>query len=104
MLSRVTAVIEVRGLMRQMVFFTNNLEWSAKTVAELYHARWAVEMFFKELKQTCQLHDFVGYNENTVKWQIWTGLLVHFLLRFLKFLAKLKLSFSRLAGVVRASV
>ena len=59
---------------------------------------------FKELKQTCQLHDFVGYNENAVKWQIWTGLLVHLLLRFLKFLAKWKLSFSRLAGVVRASV
>ena len=31
--------------------------------------------FFKELKQTCQLHDFVGYNENAVKWQIWTGIL-----------------------------
>ena len=73
-------------------------------MAELYRGRWAVELFFKELKQTCQLHDFVGYNENAVKWQIWTGLLVHLLLRFLKFLAKWKLSFSRLAGVVRASV
>ena len=74
-LRRVTAMIEVRGQMRRMVFFTNNLEWSAKTVAELYRARWAVELFFKELKQTCQLHDFVGYNENAVKWQIWTGFL-----------------------------
>jgi len=103
-LRRVTAMIEVRGQMRRMVFFTNNREWSAKTVAELYRARWAVELFFKELKQTCQLHDFVGYSENAVKWQIWTGLLVHLLLRFLKFLSKWGLSFSRLAGVVRASV
>ena len=31
----------------------------------------AVELFFKELKQTCELHDFVWYNENAVKWQIW---------------------------------
>ena len=38
------------------------------------------------------------------QWQIWTGLLVHLLLRFLKFLAKWNLSFSRLAGVVRAAV
>jgi len=103
-LRRITAMIEVRGQMRQMVFFTNNLEWSAKTVAELYRARWAVELFFKELKQTCQLHDFVGYNENAVKWQIWTGLLVHLLLRYLKFLSKWKLSFSRLAGVIRAGI
>ena len=103
-LRRVTAMIEVRGQMRRMVFFTNNRDWSARTVAELYRARWAVELFFKELKQTCQLRDFVGYSENAVKWQIWTGLLVHLLLRYLKFLSKWKLSFSRLAGVVRAGV
>ena len=103
-LRRVTAMVEARGQMRRMVFFTNNRDWSARTVAELYRARWAVELFFKELKQTCQLRDFVGYNENAVKWQIWTGLLVHLLLRYLKFLSKWKLSFSRLAGVVRAGV
>ena len=73
-------------------------------MAELYRARWAVELFFKELKQTCQLRDFVGYNENAVKWQVWTGLLVHLPLRYLKFLSEWKLSFSRLAGVVRAGV
>ena len=101
---RDTAMIEVRGQMRRMAFFTNNRDWSARTVAELYRARWAVELFFKELKQTCQLRDFVGYNENAVKWQVWTGLLVHLLLRYLKFLSEWKLSFSRLAGVVRAGV
>ena len=90
--------------MRRMAFFTNNRDWSARTVAELYRARWAVELFFKELKQTCQLRDFVGYNENAVKWQVWTGLLVHLPLRYLKFLSEWKLSFSRLAGVVRAGV
>ena len=88
-LRRVTAMIEVRGQMRRMVFFTNNRDWSARTVAELYRARWAVELFFKELKQTCQLRDFVGYNENAVKWQIWTGLLVHLLLRVPLWLAKM---------------
>jgi len=35
------------------VFFSDNLEWPAKTVAELYRARWAVELFFKEPKQMC---------------------------------------------------
>lgn len=67
-------MIEVRGQMRRMVFFTNNRDWSARTVAELYRARWAVELFFKELKQTYQLRDFVGYSENAVKRHIWTGL------------------------------
>ena len=39
-----------------------------------------------------------------MKWQIWLGLTVHLLLRFLKFISHWKLSFSRLAGVVRCAI
>lgn len=28
------------------------------------------KVFFKDLKQTLQLADFMGYNENAVRWQI----------------------------------
>ena len=76
--------------------------WNARTIAELYRARRGVETFFKELKQTCQIRDFIGYSENAVKWQVWTGLLVHMLLRYLRHISKWPHSFSRLAGVVRA--
>ena len=103
-LRRVTAVVEVDGKDTEMTFITNNFAWSPRTVAELYRARWAIEIFFKELKQTLQLSDFVGYNEKAVKWQVWTGLLAHLLLRFLKHVSKWGLSFSRLAGTVRAAV
>jgi hypothetical protein len=39
-------------------------------------------VFFKELKQTLQLADFLGHNTNAVRWQVWTTLLVYLLLRF----------------------
>ena len=94
--------MEYDGKMLEMSFLTNNMEWSARTIAELYRARWGIETFFKELKQTCQIRDFIGYNENAVKWQVWTGLLVHMLLRYLRHVSRWKHSFSRLAGVVRA--
>jgi IS4 transposase len=68
---RVEALVEVRGEMKKMVFITNNLKWSAWTVAELYRARWGIETFFKELKETVQLVDFLGYNRSAVCWQIW---------------------------------
>jgi hypothetical protein len=87
-----------------MTFITNNFEWSPRTVAELYRARWAIETFFKELKQTLQLRDFVGYNEKAVKWQVWTGLLAHLLLRFHRHVSKWTLSFSRLAGTVKSAL
>lgn len=103
-LRRITAIVEVDGHDMEMTFITNNFEWSPRTIAELYRARWAIETFFKELKQTLQLADFVGYNEKAVKWQVWTGLLAHLLLRFLKHVAKWTLSFSRLVGTVRAAI
>ncbi|MEX0772816.1 MAG: transposase [Balneolales bacterium] len=33
---------------------TNNLEWSAATIAELYKRRWDIETFFKLIKQNLQ--------------------------------------------------
>ena len=104
MLRLVKALVEVRGEMREMVFMTNNFSWSGRTIAELYRARWGIETFFKEIKQTCQIHDFIGYSENAVKWQVWAGLIGHLLLRYIRYLAKWKHSFSRLAGVVRGSL
>jgi hypothetical protein len=103
-LRRVTAIVEVDGKEMEMTFITNNFDWSPRTIAELYRARWAIELFFKELKQTLQLADFVGYNEKAVKWQVWIGLLAHLLIRFQKHVSRWGLSFSRLAGTVRAAI
>jgi len=72
-LRRVTALVEVDGQLREMVFLTNNLTWSAQTIADLYRCRWSIEVFFKELKQTLQLADFLGHNANAVKWQVLDG-------------------------------
>ena len=101
---RVRAIVEVNGERREMTFLTNNMKWAAGTICELYKARWEIEVFFKELKQTLQLTDFIGTNENAVKWQIWTGLLTHLLLHYLKFLSGWDKAFSRLVGIVRSAV
>ena len=73
-------------------------------VAEIYHDRRGVETFFWELKQTHQIHDFIGYSENAVRWQVWIGLLAHLILRYLRYLSKWGLSFSRLAAIVRGTL
>jgi hypothetical protein len=103
-LRRVTARIEVDGEEREMVFLTNNLTWSPRTVTDLYRCRWSIETFFKQLKQTVQLVDFLGNNANAVKWQVWTALLVHLLLRFLAWRSRWPHSFTRLFTYVRAAL
>ena len=103
-LRRIFAVVELNGQKHDMVFLTNNLDWAAETICELYRARWNIEVFFKELKQTLQFTDFIGYNENAVKWQVWIGLLVHMLLHYAKFLSAWTQSFARLVGIARGGM
>ena len=60
-------------------------------------------MFFKELKQTLQLADFLGYNENAVRWQVWIALLAYLLLRFIAWFNKLRHQFWGLFTLARAA-
>ena len=52
-------------------------------MADLYRCRWQIEVFFKQIKQSLQLCDFLGNSANTVRWQVWTALLLYILMRFL---------------------
>ena len=103
-LRRVVALVEVDGQWREMTFLSNNLEWSAQTIADLYRCRWSIEVFFKEIKQTLQLADFLGYNANAVRWQIWTALLTYLLLRFCAWVSQWGHSFIRLFTFLRAAL
>jgi hypothetical protein len=98
----VRALVEVDGEEREMTFLTNNLEWSPQSVADLYRCRWEIEVFFKQIKQTLQMADFLGHNANAVRWQIWMALLVYVLLRYLSYLSKWSHSFTRLFTILRA--
>lgn len=102
LMRRVVALVEVDGREREMAFLTNNLEWSPRSVADLYRCRWQIEVFFKQIKQTLQLGDFLGHNANAVRWQVWTALLVYLLLRYLSFLSNWGHSFTRLFTILRA--
>lgn len=103
-LRRVVALVEVDGELREMVFLTNHVIWSAQTIADLYRCRWSIEVFFKELKQTLQLADFLGHNARAVRWQVWTALLVYLLLRFCACLSQWGHSFTRLFTLLRSAL
>jgi len=101
---RVVALVQVDGEEREMTFLSNHLDWSARTLCDLYRCRWQIEVFFKQLKQTLQLADFLGNSANAVKWQLWTALLLMLLLRFLAHLSKWNHSFVRLFTLTRSAL
>lgn len=104
LMRRVVALVEVDGEEREMTFLTNSLSWSPASVAALYRCRWQIEVFFKQIKQTLQLADFLGHNANAVRWQVWTALLTYVLLRYLSYLSKWAHSFTRLFTILRAAL
>ena len=68
----------------RFVFVTNNLMLPALTIAQLYKARWRVELFFKWIKQNLRIKAFYGHSPNAVKTQIWIAISVYLLAAILR--------------------
>jgi transposase len=69
---------------KRLVFLTNNFTLPAATIAALYKKRWAVELFFKWIKQNLRIKHFYGTSENAVKTQIWIAVCVYVLAAIIK--------------------
>ncbi len=60
---------------------SNDLDASAQDIADLYKRRWAIELFFRWVKQTLKIRHFLGTSENAVRIQIAVALIAYLLLR-----------------------
>ncbi len=72
----------------EVKLLTNNFKLAASTIAELYSARWQIEIFFRNIKQLLKIKSFIGTSRNAVEIQIWTALATMLLLCWLKHVAK----------------
>jgi len=89
---------------RELIFLTNNRSWTAKTISQLYKARWEIEIFFKQIKQHLKIKSFVGTSENAVMIQIWTAMITILLLSYLKEKAKFGWQLSNLITFLRLNL
>ena len=101
LLRLVTANVEINGVEKTMTFITNNKIWAPSSICDLYKCRWGVEVFFKQIKQTLQLADFLGHSQNAILWQVWMALLAYVLIRFVSYLGKWQGTFRRLFTLLR---
>ena len=69
---------------KRFVFVTNNFTLNALTIAQLYKARWRVELFFKWIKQNLRIKAFYGTSENAVKTQVWIAISAYVLVAIVK--------------------
>ena len=56
---------------KKFIFFTNAQDTNLLMIAELYHDRWQIELFFKRIKQQLRIKKFWSLSENAVRIQIY---------------------------------
>ena len=78
------AVREVRVMLdtgKEIRVVTNDLDAPAAEIADLYKKRWAIELFFRWVKQMLRIAHFHGTSENAVRIQITVALITYLLVR-----------------------
>ncbi len=88
----------------RLVFLTNNFLLPALTIAELYRARWRVELFFRWIKQHLRIKAFYGTSENAVKTQAWVAVSVYVLVAIVKKQLGLDLSLYKILQILSVTV
>ncbi len=89
---------------RDYVFLTNSFDLSAQDIADIYKARWQVELFFKWIKQHLKIKTFWGTSSNAVFIQIWIALIVSILLWIHKSIDGIATSAQRILNVLKTTI
>lgn len=72
---RLIKVLDSKG--NELQLLTNRFDLSADEIAELYKSRWAIELFFKWMKQHLNIKKFYGYSEQAVHNQVYIAMIVY---------------------------
>jgi len=86
------------------IYLTNNFKISAMNVADLYHNRWKIELFFKWVKQHLRIKSFYGNSFNAVCTQIWSAISVYVLVAIVKKTMKINLPLYTILQILSVSL
>ena len=71
---RLLKVTDSKG--NELHLITNRFDLSAEEISEMYKSRWAIELFFKWIKQHLRIKKFYGYSEWAIQNQVFIALIV----------------------------
>jgi IS4 transposase len=71
---RLIKVLDTKG--NELHLITNRFDLSAEEISEMYKSRWAIELFFKWIKQHLSIKKFYGQSEWAIQNQVFIALIV----------------------------
>jgi hypothetical protein len=87
-----------------LVLATNDLDAKASDIAQHYKERWAIELFFKWLKQHLKIKSFFGRSANAVHYQIVIALISHLLIALYRQTHRLSCTLWETLSPIRANL
>ena len=85
-------------------FLTNHFTLAARTIADIYKARWQIELFFKWSKQNLKIKRFLGTSKNAVLTQIGIAMCVYLLLSYIKLLNHIRPSLQQILRLLQVNL
>jgi len=101
-LFRLVEVEDTKGNVLRLI--TNRFDLSADEISDIYRSRWAIELFFKWLKQHVEIKHFYGMTENALQNQIFIALITYCLHVLVKLEANSKNSLLRISRWLKATL
>lgn len=72
---RLLKLLDTKG--NELQLLTNRFDMDADEIAEIYKSRWAIELFFKWMKQHLNIKKFYGHSEQAVHNQVYVAMIVY---------------------------
>ena len=91
---RLVEVDDTKGNVLRLI--TNRFDLSADEISDIYRSRWAIELFFKWLKQRVEIKHIYEMIENALQNQIYIALITYCLHVLIRLEAKSKKSLLRI--------
>ncbi|OHX51524.1 transposase [Planococcus salinarum] len=99
---RIVVVPDGKG--GELRLITNRFDLTATEISEIYRSRWAIELFFKWIKQHVNIKHFYGQSENAVKNQIYLVLIAYCLNVLIQMETKSKKSILTITRLLKAKL
>ena len=99
---RLLEVEDTKGNILRLI--TNRFDLNADEISDIYRSRWAIELFFKWLKQHVEIKHFYGMSETALQNQIYIALITYCLHVLIQLETESKKSLLRISRWLKAAL
>ena len=99
---RLLEVMDTKGNILRLI--TNRFDLEPQEISDIYRSRWAIELFFKWLKQHVEIKHFYGMSETALQNQLYIALIAYCLHVLIQLETKSKKSLLRITRWLKAAL